>query len=292
MSQPRGWKPTLRYSPVNGIIVDWGIGSQPFALCGLPTRACEGPPPTPEPPPCDGGQTVVEAVDTYDWHRWVPEIVVGLEGANEDMAASYARRVAIEFATKSWVLQRQVAVSLQPGVFRYPVEPFEDERAIGVLSIDSDKGGCACSNCAGIFIGDVHLDQARQELVFTPPAGACGCHMGQGGPNHLLVTVWASPTEDSCRHDVFLYERYREQIARGARGRFMAEAHAYGAYKTNRGYASARGDQLMFNRADRAEAQLREDIRKARVEATAPVSASMQQQPPALWGSGCCGVTR
>jgi len=288
MAKPRGWTPTLRYSPVNGIIVDWGINGQPFDLGCLPKKSCDGPAPVPAEPGCDTCEAIVEPVPTYDWYRWVPEILVGLKDANEDMAASYARRAAIAFTTGARVLRRQVAVALQPGVHRYPIDTFSDERAVGVASIDSAQGACQCEcQSSGMFVGHVKVDQARQELVLTPTAGACGCHTGSSrGPTHLLFTVWATPTEDSCKHDAFLYETYRRQITLGARAAIMAEAHAYGAYQTNRGYASSRGDALMFNRADRAEAQFNQEIRRALVDIeTAGIDNT---PPPNLWASGCC----
>lgn len=290
MATPRGWKPTLRYSPVNGIIVDWGINGEPFAMCGMPTRSCEAPPPVAPATACDCAEPGVEPVDTYDWHRWVPEIIVGVPAANEDMAASYARRAAITFATEARVLRRQVAIALQPGVFRYPIEPFEDERAIGVSTIDSAQGRCSCDGSDGIYVGAVRVDQARQEIVLdVTSARACGCHTGRSGPKHLLATVWASPTEDSCRHDTFLYERYRDAITKGARAMFLAEAHAYGSYKTNRGYASARGDTLMFQRADRLEAEFRREMRRAKV--SAETGDVIDNTPvPGMWDAGCCGT--
>jgi hypothetical protein len=281
MAAANGWKPTLRYSPVNGIIVDWGIGSQPFAMCGMPTAQCEAPPPTPQPESCCDPVDSIEAVDTCDWFRWVPEVGVGVPDIAEEMVASYARRAGILFAEKSWVLRRQVTLRLQPGVHRYPLTPFEGERVVGVISIDSKQGACDCDNRhGGVFIGHVRVDQARQELVVQPAVGACGCHVGTSGPEWLLVTVWARPTEDSCEHDAFLYERYRHEITKGARSMLITEVHAYGSYKTNRGYANGRGDAYTFGRADRMMQDFERDARKARVEVTLGNAVSTPQPAP------------
>lgn len=289
MAKPRGWKPTLRYSPVNGMIVDWGINGEPFSMCCLPAKNCEAPTPVAPAAGCDACEPIVEAVDTYDWYRWVPEIIVGLSGANEDMAASYARRAAIMFATGARVLRRKVAITLQPGVFRYPIDTFDDERAVGVASIDSAMGACQCEGNIGqqaMYVGRVHVDKARQEIVLSDTTGACGCHVSARGPKHLLATVWATPTEDSCRHDAFLYETYRAEIAKGARSMFMEEAHSYGSYQTNRGQASARGDSLMFNRADRGNAEFQRAIRRALVDIE---TEGIDNTPvPSMWASGCC----
>jgi hypothetical protein len=296
MSTASGWKPTLRYSPVNGIICDFGIGNEPFSMCCMPKPKCETPTPVPTPDPdCPcGDEQIVEAVDTYDWFRWVPEIIVGIEDASEDMAASYARRSAREFATKARVLKRQITITLQPGVTRYPLFPFDDEQVQGVTSIESAMGPCGCESCSsGINIGEVAVNVASQELRITPNRGSCGCHVhGTTGPKHLLVTVWVAPTEDSCKHDVFLYEQYRSQITLGARAEFIGEAHSMGSYKTQRGYANYRGDQMMFQRAERMKQEFIVAMRKARVAADTD-NAITVGQPAMLFGAnGCCATGR
>lgn len=294
MNYARGWTPNLRYSPVNHIIVNWAIGSQPFSMCGMPTKNCEAPSPVPTPDEDCGctNEQMPELVDTYDWARWVPEIIVGFGEASEDMAATYARRAAIEFAAKTRALQRQIAIKLQPGVTRYPLFPFEDEMILGVLSIDSSHGQCACEcNHNALNIGRVYVHIGSGELRIEPDAHSCGCHVSSSGPDQLLVTVWASPTEDSCKHDVMLYERYRREITLGARAAFISEAMAVGSYKTSRGYANFRGDQLMFQRADKAQAEFQTAMRKARVEMMAPSSVSAQP-PASVFAAGCCDPRR
>lgn len=291
MSTAKGWKPTLVYAPVNGIIIDWGIGAQPFSLSCLPQPDCSTPPPPPDSEDCPcGTQPIVEEVATYDWYRWVPEIVAGIAEASEDMAASYARRAAREFAQKSWALQRQITIRLQDGVYRYPLEPFAEEQVQGVLRIESAQGRCGCESAPGpVDIGVVSVNIAKQELQLQPGARSCGCHTGRRGPEFLLVTVWSAPTEDSCNHDVFLYEQYRREITLGARAAFIEEAHAIGSYRTARGYANSRGDTLIFNRADQMRAEFLQAMRKARVEAVnqnelRPASAVAGS----VFGGGCC----
>lgn len=291
MSTAQGWKPTLRYSPVNKIIIDWGVNGEPFSMCCLPAPVCPGPAPVPQTPDCQGGDPIVELVDTTDWYRWVPEIIVGFDDASEDMAATYARRAAIEFSRKTRVLKRQVAIHLQPGVTRYPLHPFTDERAEGVLQIESAQGHCACESCTShtlVNVGDVRVDRAKQELVFYPSHGCCGRHFHARGPEHLLVTLWVAPTEDSCRHDEFLYEQYRSEVTIGARAAFIGEAHSMGSYKTTRGYANFRGDSMMFQRADKMRTQFETAMRKTKVDAAIGEAHAIEKGSP--FQGSCCNT--
>ena len=262
-------------------------------MCCMPTPTCPAPSPVPpqESDCCGAELPMPEPVDTYDWYRWAPEIIVGIEDASEDMAASYARRAAIEFARKARVLQRQIAIRLQPGVQRYPLEPFEEESVQGVVRIEGPTGRCSCESETGpVDIGVVSVDIARQELHIHPGAASCGCHTNRRGPEWILVTVWEAPTEDSCKHDIFLYEQYRREITSGARAAFIQEAHAMGAYKTARGYANYRGDAMMFQRAQALEQEFQRAMRAARREAT--TNEIDTHQPAGLFAAGCCAVRR
>ena len=233
------------------------------------------------------------AISTYNWLHWVPEIIAGFVDASDDLAASYARRAAIEFAHKVRALRRMVAIELQPGVTRYPVFPFEGESVQGVVSIESAVGECGCGTMGEtrkIDIGVVHFDVAQQEIVITPGRGSCGCHTGSTtGPKHLMITLWAAPTEDSCDHDAYLWEQYRDEITAGARGRFIDEIMAIGSYKTNRGYNSYKGDALIFQRADRLKAEFKDAIRKARVKEDLQGQLNTST-PTSPYDTGCCGV--
>lgn len=258
----KGWKPSLRYSPVNGIIVDWGIGAETFSMCGMPKPACPAPSPVkPAEPVCCGEEPMIEPVATSSWSRWTPEIEVGLQDASTDMAASYARRAAIQFAKESRVLQRQIALCLTEGTTRYPVEAFDQERVQGIITVASREGQhCMCCGSGGHPIGEVRFDIARQELIFSP-------RNWRTTPRKLLITVWAAPTEDACEHDEFLYEQYRSEITEGARGMMIAEAHAYGQYQTSRGYANFRGDAMLLQQAEALKMNMRKAARRIRVDA-------------------------
>lgn len=207
---------SLRYSPVNWLIIDWGFNGQSFGECGLPTpRPCEE---TPEGSfECSGPLPIQEAIDTYDWARWLPEVIVGIEDPDEDIAANYVREAAIEFCRYGRVLQREVVVELQYGVSTYPIFPYIGEAIVGVIGVKLDAGSpCTCSSTEGEHEGiDWQLDIARNELTLR--------NAPRSGQFKLLV--WAAPTEDSCRHDVFLYDRFRADITVGARIKYVSALH-------------------------------------------------------------------
>lgn len=208
----------LRYSPVNWLLVDWGFNGEAFANCGLP-----------EPRPCVDGKEpseapcvplpITEAIDTYDWARWLPEVMVGIEDPDEEIAASYVREAAIEFCRGGRVLQREVVIPLQSGVNTYPVIPYEQEQIVGVISATLDqRQSCSCSGTGGDAYGiRFALDTARNEIHVERH----GCEEGR----LLRVRVWASPTEDACEHDVFLYDNFRRAIAQGARRQYANAVH-------------------------------------------------------------------
>lgn len=212
----------LRYSPLNHLIVDWQFNGQAFNNCGLPDPLpCEEPP-TPEPAPCQP-LPIAEAVDTYDWERWLPEVIVGIEDPDEEIAASYTRAAAIRFAREGRVLQRVVHIPLQPGECTYPIFPYPEERIHGVISVGYKGRSCACSNgCTGFLPDGVPFtfDLARNELHLE-----AGNHECCRREYILEVLVWSAPTEDTCVHDVFLYEQFREPITMIARQTYANAVH-------------------------------------------------------------------
>ena len=205
----------LRYSPFNWLIVPWSFNGQRFSDCGLPKPApCEEPAED-SPAPCRA-LPIQEAIDTYDWARWLPEVIVGVEEPDEEIAANYVRQAAIEFSREGRVLQREIVVELQPGVSVYPVFPYEGEQIVGVIGMRTSNGGCGCSGTSGVVDGmNWLLDTARNELHVQGPLR-----------NGLLtLLVFASPTEDACAHDVFLYDRFRADITMGARIAYATAVH-------------------------------------------------------------------
>lgn len=223
MANPQ-FQQNLRYSPVNWLIVDWGFNGVAFNNCGLPQ-----PLPCPEEPepgtPVCRPLPVREAIDTYDWERWLPEVLVGVDDPDEEIAANYVREAAIEFAKRARVLQRQILIPLQPGTCTYPVEPYEGEQIIGVIGVAFDRDvACGCNtSCSGFMPNGVPftLDTARNELhLEAPPGGDC-CTSART----LRMLVWAAPAEDACAYDVFLYDRWRRDVTLMARRAYVMALH-------------------------------------------------------------------
>lgn len=258
----------LRYSPVNFLIVDWGFNGKAFNNCGLPTpKPCEepgeGPPALCRPLP------IAEAIDAMGWQPWLPEVIVGVEDPDEEIAASYVRDAAIEFAKYTRALQRQILIPLQEGVCTYPVEPYAEEQIIGAIAagVDERPAEKCHSKCAGHIPagGEYVLDTARNEV-----------HLEQEWwhrcrPGILRMLVWAAPTEQACAHDVFLYDRFRHDITVGARQRYVSALHFRDA-ALMRSLQASENFELVKARA------------KGKVLST-PSSQPHRESP--MWSSGC-----
>lgn len=209
----------LRYSPVNWLIVPWGFKGASFNECGLPRQQCCE--------PSEEGEEICtplpvqEAINTYGWARWLPEVIVGIDDPFEEIAASYVREAAIEFCRDSRILQREVVVQLQRGVSIYPLFPYDGERIVGAMRAwrdDAKQSCCTPCSASGGRVQDVdfRLDAARNELTVS------GAHRDG---ELLRVLVWATPTEDACAHDVFIFDAFRREIAQEARNRYARAVH-------------------------------------------------------------------
>lgn len=251
----------LRYSPVNGMIVTWGLGAKAFASCGLPQplRNYAGQNISDPAKECCPIEPILEPVDWADWGRWLPEVGVGIADFDEEIAAAYVREAAIEFAREARVIQRSIFLQLQPGVFSYPIEPYENERVVGILAAldgqyELHTGGAELSNRFGATLqhgtNNVLL---RQELVER----TCSCK--HGGRQMIELLVWAAPTEDACIHDKLLYDHYRRVITAHARTMYATAFHF-----ENRPLLATLQPTAIFQ----------QEIKKARGEATAWINAS------------------
>lgn len=260
----------LRYSPVNYLIVNWGFNGRGFNDCGLPEpKPCETTTPDDGSPLCTP-LPIREAINTMGWETWLPEVVVGIEDPEEEIAASYTREAAIEFAKYTRVLQRQILIPLQPGVCTYPIEPYDQENIIGVIAAGADADqACQCTGtqCDGYLPNGLSytLDVARKELHLEGCMDDCTC-----GCKVMRLLVWAAPTESACDHDVFLYEHFRSAITSGARFRYASQVHF-----RDKALLQSLGALPNF------------ELEKAKAKAAATSRPShTKTKPSGLWGTG------
>lgn len=203
----------MRYSPVNWLIVDWSFNGQQFNDCGLPRpyTQCEI---GRESVDCKQCLPIQEAINTYDWERFLPEIMVGIEDADEDIAANYAREAAIDFCKRARVLQRQVAIPIECDKTSYQVYPYDDENIIGVMGVQV-VDGCCNKVVADEMDLSFYFDAERQTVTFEylPDCGT------------VYLWVWSAPTEDACAYDTFLYDNFRREITLMARRNYILAVH-------------------------------------------------------------------
>lgn len=203
---------TLRYSPRNWLAIHW-----PFDTCSLPEPMCPVEPDESSGPACKP-KPVIFYPDTYDWARFLPEVMVGVEEPDQDIAANYVRQAAIEFARDAHVLQRELVVDLEPGLDEYELPPFPHERIAGTLSLSLDDrhDDCRCGLSGRSNLGFSWVfDTSRHVLRF----------FDQPKYGRVTIRVYAVPTEDACAYDKFLYDNFRADITVGARRYYVLANH-------------------------------------------------------------------
>lgn len=254
-----------RYSPLNYLIVDWSFDGVAFDSCGLPAPLPCAEQPEGTPAAC-APLPIQEAINTYDWYRWLPEVIVGIEDADEEIAAHYVREAAIEYCRRARVLQRVVTLELECGTNLYPFTPYEDENIVGVLGYytsTGSQGSCSCSTQGFVDGLDWRFDMARNEITVTGNIR---------NRQQLALRVWAAPTEGSCSQDVFLYEHFRADITAGARMKYALAVHF-----RDRGLLGTLIPQ------DAWESRMI----KAKTKAYQTASAKVLSNPSGLWGGSC-----
>lgn len=261
----------LRYSPVNWLIVNWGHNGQAFNDCGLPKPTPCRVKNTPVPEVCKP-LPIREMIDTYDWERFIPETIVGIEDPDEDIAANYIRQAAIDFARRGRVLQREILIQLQPEQCTYPLEPYEDEDIIGVIGValdDEPPCGCGQDHCTATWPSGLEFraDIARKQVTLHDGPNSCrACDDRQT----LRILVWSAPNESACAYDVFLYDHFREAITMKARHDYIINLH----YK-DRDLLRVRPDPQTYERR----------VLSAKRQATMGHSMSKTPRGSAMWGS-------
>lgn len=215
---------TMTYSPVNHLLIDWGHSGVRFSECCLPQPKREHKTVSVEGCPCHTPKVIIPAINTYDWDRWLSEIIVGMDDPVEEIAADYSRQAAIEFCKYARVLQREITIPLQHGECTYSLPSVDFENIIGVIGagIDDDRP-CACSDgCRGYLPNGMpfYFDAASKEIHLEDNAHRpCQCN------GTLRLLVYVAPTEDACVYDEFLYNNYRSEIVMKARREYARAVH-------------------------------------------------------------------
>lgn len=215
----------LRYSPVNGMIVQWGMGAMSFGACGLPKPRF-----TPHTPAgsvqeyCCAQDQILQEIDWCGWGKWLPEVGIGIHDFDEEIAAAFVREAAIEFATTTRALQRSVFIHVEKDTYTYPLEPAPDERIVGVLAtLDGNyrmsTGGTQQHGTSAVMRHGTNEVALSPELVRSTH---CGCK--RKSPIIELL-VWSAPTEEACQHDCLLYNQYRKVITAAARTYYIGAMH-------------------------------------------------------------------
>lgn len=141
---------------------------------------------------------------------FLPELLLEIPELPDEIALHYVREAAIEFATRSHVLERTVTICAQDWVQDYLLEPPDCTRMLAVQSI------CATGCCGG----------AVTRLSTRPCQLACGTvyswyeepniiHI-TGGAASYDVRISVAPKRDACELPSPLYERYKSAIQTGA----------------------------------------------------------------------------
>lgn len=217
---------TLVYSPVNFLFVDWADNGKRFNRCGLPQPRRNGPSISHYSPVCHDTIPVADPIMTYDWERWLPEIIVGVDDPTEEIAADFARAAAIDFCKTTRALQREIVIPIQHGECTYPVPAVDFENVIGVIGAGfNDEHRCRCQGdfCRGWLPNGVHyhFDPARAEIHIQTDRHFRCC----GHNDRLRLLVWAAPKEYACEFDSFLYEFFRNEITVMARHNYVRNVH-------------------------------------------------------------------
>ena len=205
-------------SPFNGLVINWAAhNGSPFANCGLPAPLPCVNPPLPREEACTP-LPMGEVIDTVGWDIFLPEIIVGIEDPDEDIAANYIRATVIDFTRDTDILQRGYSFLAQAGVNEYYIPSFEDENINKVIGIDIQGVGCCQLNKNRLYGINFYYDRSRQLLsIDTDTQQLCG---------KVITIVFAvSPTELACVVDKYVYDYYRGAIEQRARFNYVRAVH-------------------------------------------------------------------
>lgn len=139
-----------------------------------------------------------------DYNKFLPHVMANVTGDSRaglppNVALSYIRSAAIEFAKKSGILRRTERIMLQDGLQRYPlVDAPEEERVYRLSSVK--RNGC-----------DYPATFDDSTVIFECPIGVT-----QECPEYIEVKYVVIPERSSCGVDELIFDEWHDAIVDGA----------------------------------------------------------------------------
>ena len=145
-------------------------------------------------------------IDYLCYAAWLPNVRILVPHVPDNILLDYIRRAAIEFATRTAILTRNISLDIQDGVADYwpclgGEERIERVRLLSIGGHCYRPVGHTCSwelSCGHFWF------HPPNSLEIHPPPRECAT---------VILTVDAVPSETSSQCDHLLHDRYFEAIA-------------------------------------------------------------------------------
>jgi hypothetical protein len=152
---------------------------------------------------------------------FLPKLTYALQtdegGIDEDAASSYVVDAAIDIATRTKVLRREIHIKLQACVDTYRVDPQDCVDIIALMRVCYPGRGVImvprerCNRGCSVGCGPVTVALDEDGILHLSPAPS----------EHedgliIALTVAVAPTRDACEVDELLYTKYAPVVVLGA----------------------------------------------------------------------------
>lgn len=155
---------------------------------------------------------LVSECDMIELDAFLPELQLAFQALPDEIAGHYTREAAIEFCTRTGIVQQELTIDLQCNVQDVLVESLcESLRVDIILTVDGHRRNaadlfrlsCGCGVSGARFVPPNILMLDRKPTMDRP------------GGLHLRVGV--VPIRDACEVPRDLYERFHPAIIKGAK---------------------------------------------------------------------------
>ena len=150
---------------------------------------------------------------------FLPRVTLVAQGVPDDVAIEYIRQSAMRLAKDSRLLKRTAYADVQAGVADYYIANGEQEQINLLYDIQLGKPH---SWCGGVNLSDtgcfVALQTCRNPFfTFEPPDKVILARTPKhDGEKQLRFDYYAVPTQNCCKVDKLLYDRYHDTVVNGA----------------------------------------------------------------------------